>query len=103
MGQTDEAASVLFLNLCGVVVDNPAILKRRVPTQNTAQHGDIDPTSIHILDLRLEVKQLRMNVGLRDAILFNDSSSGSIDPHSSRQLDRDVVMLKINNHSFLAV
>jgi len=62
MGQADEASPVFFLNFRRAVVEQPAILQRRVPSQNASLHGDIDPCPIHVLDLRVEIKELGMNV-----------------------------------------
>jgi len=61
-------------------------------------HGDIDPCPIHVLDLRVEIKELGMNVRFGKAVFFDNGSSFRVDPHSSRQLHGNIVMLKINDH-----
>ena len=98
MGQADEASPVFPLNFRRAVVEQPAVLQRRVPSQNTSLHGDIDPCPIHVLDLRVEIEELGMNVGFGNAVFFDDGSSFRVDPHSSRQLHGNIVMFKINDH-----
>ncbi len=98
MGQADEAFPVFFLNFHRAVVEQPAILQRRVPSQNTSLHGDIDPRPIHVLNLRVEIEELSMNVRLGKTVFFDDGSRFRVDPHSSSQLHGNIVMFKINDH-----
>ncbi len=84
MGQADEASPVFFLNFRRAVVEQPAILQGRIPSQNTSLHGAIDPRPIHILNLRVEIEELGMNVRFGKAVFFDDGSRFRVDPHSSR-------------------
>src|SRR5688572_31031367 len=44
---------------------------------------------------------MRMKVRLGDASFFHNGSRFRADSHSARQLDGDVMMLKVDNHEFL--
>jgi hypothetical protein len=98
MGQPDESPAVFFLNFRRTVVEQPAILQCCIPSQNTSLHSDVDPRPIHVLDLRVEIEELGMNVRFGNAVLLDDGSNFRVDPHASRQLHGNIVMLKIDDH-----
>src|SRR5215475_10577721 len=86
VGQADKASGIFFLNFRRAVVKQPTILQGRIPSQNTSLHGNMNARPIHILDLRVEIEELGMNVGLSNAVLLDDGSSFRVDPLASRQL-----------------
>src|SRR5262245_7712899 len=98
VGQTNEAPRICFLNFRRTVIEQMTILQRRVPSQDTSLDGEIDASPIHVLNLRVKIEELAMDVGLRNTVLFDDGSSLCVDSHALRQLDGNIVMFKIDDH-----